>query len=110
MAITESQPLVRTVAGTDLPEAGTYDIDVAHTHAGFAVRHLMVSKVRGRLTPTSGTVVIGADPTDSSVEVELDLTSLDTGDAGRDEHLRSADFFDSANFPTMRYRSTGVQP
>ena len=110
MAITESQPLVRTVSGTDLPAAGTYDIDVAHTHAGFAVRHLMVSKVRGRLTPTSGTVVIGDDPTESSVEVEFDLTGIDTGDGGRDAHLRSADFFDIENHPTMRYRSTAVRP
>jgi polyisoprenoid-binding protein YceI len=98
-----------TVTTTGLPTAGTYTVDVSHSHVGFKVRHLMVSKTRGRFADFDGTVTIADAPLDSSLEVAVRLDSIDTRDAGRDEHLRSADFFDVANHPTMTFRSTGVR-
>jgi polyisoprenoid-binding protein YceI len=88
---------------------GTWDIDVAHSEIGFSVRHLMVSKVRGRFGDFSGTFVTAENPLESSVEATVVLSSIDTGNADRDEHLRSADFFDVANHTTLEYRSTGIR-
>ncbi|MBV9950563.1 MAG: polyisoprenoid-binding protein [Acidimicrobiia bacterium] len=99
----------RTVEGIEIPEPGTFDLDVAHSAVGFTVRHLMVSKTRGSFGTFSGTVVIGEDPYQSSVEVTIDPTSISTGDAKRDEHLRSADFFDTDQFGEITFRSTEVR-
>ena len=98
----------RSVDGVDLPLPGTFTVDPSHSHVGFSVRHMMVSKVRGRFAAFTGTVVIGEDPLASSVEVDVELASVDTRDEGRDQHLRSADFFDADAHPTMTYRSTSV--
>jgi polyisoprenoid-binding protein YceI len=76
---------------------------------GFAVKHLMVSKVRGRFGDFEGQITIGENPSESSVDVTVQLSSVDTRDAKRDEHLRSADFFTVEESPTMTYRSTGVR-
>lgn len=89
--------------------AGTWDIDPVHSDVSFTVRHMMVSKVRGRFAAFSGAIVTGADITGSEVTATIDATSIDTGNAQRDEHVRSADFFDAANHPTWTYRSTGVR-
>ncbi|MGH4009765.1 MAG: YceI family protein [Pseudonocardiaceae bacterium] len=89
--------------------AGTWDIDATHSDVSFSVRHLMVSKVRGRFNSVSGRLVTGADLLDSSVAAEIDVNSFDTGHAQRDEHIRSADFLHVAQYPTMTYRSTGVR-
>jgi polyisoprenoid-binding protein YceI len=89
--------------------AGTWAIDPVHSEVGFAARHMMVSKVRGKFRTFSGQLVTGADPLDSSVSAEIDLASIDTGHEQRDGHIRSADFFDVENYPTMTYRSTGVR-
>lgn len=89
--------------------AGTWTIDPVHSGVGFTIRHLMVSKVRGRFGTFEGTVVTGEDPLDSAVTASIDLSSIDTGNAQRDEHVRSADFLDVAKFPTMTYRSTGLR-
>ena len=91
------------------PATGTYDIDASHTHVGFKARHLVVAKVRGSFSDVSGTVVVADDPLASTVEVSVGLASIDTGDATRDGHLRSGDFFDVDNHPTMTFRSTGVR-
>jgi len=88
---------------------GTWNIDPSHSEAGFSVRHLMVSKVRGRISAFSGAITIAEDPTASSVEVTLDPATIDTRDDKRDEHLRSADFFEIAAHPTWTFRSTGVR-
>jgi polyisoprenoid-binding protein YceI len=100
----------RTVDGVEVPLAGTYQLDLAHSSVAFSVRHLMVSKTKGRFADFTGTVVIGEDPLDSSVEVEIQAASIDTRDDTRDGHLRSGDFFDVDTHPTLSYRSTKVTP
>ncbi|MFI0485759.1 YceI family protein [Actinomadura sp. 9N215] len=89
--------------------AGTWTIDPVHSGVGFTVRHLMVSKVRGRFGTFEGTLVTADDPLDSTVTASIDLASVDTGNAQRDEHVRSADFLEVATYPTMTYRSTGLR-
>ena len=89
--------------------AGTWTIDPVHSEVGFSVRHMMVSKVRGRFNTFSGQIVTGENPLGSSVTAEIDLASIITGNEQRDEHIRSADFFEVETYPTMTYRSTGVR-
>ena len=89
--------------------SGTWAIDPVHSEVGFSVRHMMVSKVRGKFTTFEGQLVTGADPLASSVTATIDLTSIDTGNADRDNHVRSADFFDVDQNKTMTFRSTGVR-
>jgi polyisoprenoid-binding protein YceI len=100
-----------TAATTSIPGyvAGAWDIDAAHSDVSFSVRHMMVSKVRGRFNGVSGRLVTGTELVDSSVTAEIDVNSFDTGNAQRDEHVRSADFLHAAQFPTMSYRSTNVR-
>jgi polyisoprenoid-binding protein YceI len=87
----------------------TWKIDPAHSSVEFAVRHLMITTVRGRFTGVQGTVDDdGADPAKSAVDVVIDPATIDTREAQRDAHLRSADFFDVEKFPTMTFRSTGI--
>jgi polyisoprenoid-binding protein YceI len=98
-----------TVTGIPGYTAGTWTIDPVHSEIGFTVRHMMVSKVRGRFNDYSGEIVTGADPVDSSVTAEIALDSIVTGNEQRDAHIRSADFFDVETHPTMTYRSAGVR-
>lgn len=109
MSDTTTTELVRSVDGIEVPEPGTYTLDTSHSQVGFVVKHMMVSKVRGRFDSFSGAITIADDPADSSVEVSVQLDSVDTRDAKRDEHLRSADFFTTEQHPTMTYRSTGIR-
>jgi polyisoprenoid-binding protein YceI len=90
-------------------EAATWNIDPVHSEVGFSVRHMMVSKVRGRFTNFSGQIVTGDDPAQSSVTAEIDLGSIETGQEQRDAHIRSADFFEVETYPTMTYKSTGIR-
>lgn len=93
-----------------LPATGTWSIDASHSEIGFSVRHLGISKTRGRFGTFSGSIEVDAEnPANSRVDVEIDVTSIDTRDAGRDEHLRSGDFFGSDDFPTATFRSTAVR-
>ncbi len=89
--------------------AGTWVIDPVHSDVGFTVRHMMVSKVRGRFARFEGQIVTGPTPLESSVTASIDLASIDTNNAQRDAHIRSADFFDVETYPTMTYQSTGVR-
>jgi polyisoprenoid-binding protein YceI len=87
---------------------GTWQIDPVHTEVSFSVRHMMVSKVRGYFTEFEGAIVTAENPTDSSVTASITLNSIDTRNEQRDNHIRSADFFDVAQHPTMTYRSTSL--
>ena len=90
-------------------QAGTWNIDPVHSSVGFAVRHLMVSKVRGTFDRFSGAITIAEDGT-PTVTAEIDVDSIDTGNAQRDGHVRSADFFDVENHPKATFASTAVRP
>jgi polyisoprenoid-binding protein YceI len=86
---------------------GTWTIDASHTEIGFSVRHL-VSKVRGKFETFEGTIVTQDDLTASTVNVTVDLNSINTGTTDRDNHLRSADFFEVETHPKMTFVSTGI--
>jgi polyisoprenoid-binding protein YceI len=86
-----------------------WDFDYAHSGIDFTVRHLLVSKVRGRFTKWSGKLALDEENyAKSSCEVEIDLSSVDTHEAQRDAHLRSGDFFEVEKFPTMTFKSKSV--
>lgn len=87
---------------------GTWAIDPAHTEIGFTVRHLM-SKVRGKFEEFEGEIVIAENPLESSANATVQLNSINTGTAQRDDHLRSSDFFEVDEHPVMRFRSTGAR-
>ena len=89
--------------------AGTWTIDPVHSEVSFVVRHMMVSKVRGRFDKFEGTIVTGADPLQSSVNATVDLSTVNTGAPDRDNHIRSADFFEVETHPTLTFHSTGVR-
>jgi polyisoprenoid-binding protein YceI len=88
-----------------------WNIDAAHTGIHFSVRHMVVSKVRGRFGKYTGTIKLDdADITRSSVEVNIDASSIDTGVGDRDTHLRSPDFLDVEKFPQLHFRSQRIEP
>jgi polyisoprenoid-binding protein YceI len=89
--------------------AGTWTIDQVHTHVGFVIKHMMVSKVRGHFGAFSGQIVTADDPFASSVTASIDVASINTNNDMRDEHIRSADFFDAEHHPTMTFTSTGIR-
>lgn len=105
---TAASHVTRTLQNTEVPIAGTWNIDASHTSVEFVARHFMLSKVRGRFTGVSGSVVIADDPADSSVDVTIDMSSVNSGHDERDGHLRSGDFFDVDRHPTATFRSTTV--
>jgi polyisoprenoid-binding protein YceI len=100
---------VREVAGREFPVAGTWQVDPAHTTVGFVAKHMMIAKVRGRFEKYDAKLEIGETPEQSSVEVSIDVASVTTGIQQRDDHLRSADFFDAANFPTITFKGTSFK-
>jgi polyisoprenoid-binding protein YceI len=104
--------MTASTEATTLPGyvAGTWDIDPVHSEVGFTARHMMVSKVRGRFTQFSGELVTAPDLLQSSVTATIELTSIQTGNEQRDQHIRSADFFEVDKYQTMTYRSTGLRP
>ena len=107
---TTTNPAVRIVDGAEVPAARTYALDPSHSQVGFAVRHVMVSKTRGRFSDFGGTVEIGENPLESTVAVTIQTASIDTRDEQRDGHLRSGDFFDAEAYPTLSYASRSVRP
>ena len=94
---------------TAVPAVGSYALDHSHSQVAFSARHLMVTKTRGRFPVADGKLVVAEDPEQSSVEAVIDATGVESGDAKRDEHLRSADFFDTDHYPTITFRSTKVE-
>ena len=103
----EQQTVTRTWQGLQIPPAGTYDIDPAHTTLEVIARHMMIAKVRGRFAEFSGHIVVGEDPADSSVEVDIQAGSIDTNEEQRDQHLRSPDFLDVEQWPSITLQGSG---
>ena len=104
-----TNPAIRIVGDQELPAVGTYALDASHSQVGFSVRHLMVSKTKGRFSDFAGTVTIAENPLESSVSVTIQANSVDTRDEQRDAHLRSGDFFDVEAWPTLTYESRSVR-
>jgi len=94
---------------SDLPAAGTYNIDSSHTHVGFAVKHFGLSKVRGEFQQVEGAINITDPAEGSNVSVTIPAESFNSNDEGRDAHIRSADFLDVEQFPTLTFVSTGLR-
>ncbi|MBO0822009.1 MAG: YceI family protein [Nocardiopsaceae bacterium] len=96
---------------TEIPGyiAGTWNIDPVHSEVGFTVKHMMVSKVRGRFDKFQGTIVTGEKPEDSSVTASIDANSVNTNNADRDDHIRGADFFEVEKHPSWTFASTAVR-
>jgi polyisoprenoid-binding protein YceI len=92
-----------------LPKVGTYTVDPAHTEVGFVARHLVGTKVRGRFAEVSGTFTVAENPEDSSLEAEVKAASIHTNQSMRDDHLRTNDFLDAENHPTITLKSTGLK-
>jgi polyisoprenoid-binding protein YceI len=88
----------------------TWNIDASHSTVGFAIRHMVFSKVRGRFLKLTGAIRLEDDLAKSAVEVTIDAASIDTGTEQRDNHLRGADFFDVEKFPELRFKSKRVEP
>ncbi|MFH8731399.1 YceI family protein [Streptomyces sp. NPDC017964] len=107
----DATPAATDTAGPDLAAlTGDYAIDPAHTTIGFVARHAMVTNVKGSFTQSSGTLHLdGADPAKSTASIDVTMSSIDTGSADRDTHLKSSDFFKTDEFPTMTFRSTSAE-
>ena len=90
------------------PEVGTWTFDPAHTSIGFTVKHLMAAKVRGGFKSFSGTIIQGEDAASTSATVTIEAASIDTGVEDRDNHLRSGDFLDVENHPTITFETTSI--
>lgn len=108
--MTDVAAVTRQYQGIEIPAAGKFELDPAHSRVGFVARHLMVSKVRGSFGDASGTITIADDPAESSVEVSIKTDTITTGVEARDNHLRSGDFIESAKYPTIDFRSTRLEP
>lgn len=102
--------MTQSVKNTAIPGylTGTWQIDPVHSEVSFSVRHMMVSKVRGYFRDFAGTIVTGDAPNDSKVTATITLDSIDTRSEQRDNHIRSADFFDVEKHPVMTYKSTSL--
>jgi polyisoprenoid-binding protein YceI len=92
-----------------LPRTGTYVIDPAHTEVGFISRHLVGTKVRGRFTEVSGTFTVAENPEESTLKASVEAASINTSNSMRDDHLRTNDFLDVPNYPTLTLTSVGLR-
>jgi polyisoprenoid-binding protein YceI len=108
MTAMTSQPAVRTLDGVPLPTPGTYDIDPGHAEVAFVGRHLVFTRVRGRFSDVRGRVVVAEDPADSRLEVTIGTASVESGNATRDDHIRSAELLDVERWPEATFRSVAV--
>jgi polyisoprenoid-binding protein YceI len=97
--MTATQPTTRTV----------WQIDPAHTNVAFAIKHMMIATVRGHFSDVTGSVVTNGTPEGSSVEAEIGVASISTGQEQRDAHLRSADFFDVEKYPKITFVSREIR-
>lgn len=103
--------LIATAVLAPSVHAETYEIDPRHSYVGFSVSHMTISRVKGRFTDFSGTIVYDpADTSSWSLDITIKTTSVDTRDEDRDNHLRSEDFFNTAEWPDMTFKSTKIIP
>jgi polyisoprenoid-binding protein YceI len=105
---TAQTPGTRPFQDLTVPEAGTFDLDQAHSRIGFSARHMMVSKVRGHFGDFTGSITIADEPLGSTAEATIKTASIDTGSADRDKHLTSPDFLDVEKFPEITFRTIRV--
>ncbi|HEV8064593.1 MAG TPA: YceI family protein [Acidimicrobiales bacterium] len=107
----DAQPAQQTKAyeGLTVPTPAAFAIDSAHSEIGFGVKHMMVSKVRGRFGKYDGRIEVADDLLSSQIELSVDMDSIDTREETRDNHLRSDDFFSSATHPKMTFKSTAIR-
>lgn len=109
MAETAEMQFTRTLEGVEVPTPGDWVLDRAHTNLMFISRYAMLTKVRGHFNSFEGTIHVADRPEDSSVELAIDASSITTDNDMRDNHLRSGDFLDLENHPTIKFRSTKVE-
>ncbi len=107
--MTETALATRSWNGATIPQPGSFALDAAHTRVGFVARHMMVSKVRGSFTDVAGTILVADEPTESSVDVTIQAASFTTGAADRDAHVKSGDFLDVENHPTLTFVSRAIK-
>jgi polyisoprenoid-binding protein YceI len=101
---------VALLPGLAFAETSTWNLDSSHTHSSFTIRHMVITNVRGEFGKTTGVVKLDdKDITKSSVEAEIETASINTREAKRDDHLRSADFFDASKHPKITFKSTKVE-
>jgi len=109
--MTQTEParaFTRLVGGSELPVPGRWQIDPGHTELAFIGRHFMLTKVRGRFTGVTGAIEVAQDPGETTVEVTIDMASVESGNQARDDHLRSPDFFDTGQHPTATFIGRAV--
>jgi polyisoprenoid-binding protein YceI len=105
----EATEMTSQTAVSTLPRTGTYVIDPAHTEVGFISRHLVGTKVRGRFTEVTGTFTVAENPEESTLKATVEASSINTGNSMRDDHLRTNDFLDVPNYPTLTLTSVGLK-
>jgi polyisoprenoid-binding protein YceI len=101
---------LQTEQGVVRVPTGTWKVDPAHSSVGFEVKHMMIATVRGQFREFEGTIEAAEDPSDSRAWGSVKTATIDTGNEDRDNHLRSADFFDSERYPEARFESTRLDP
>lgn len=110
-ALTAAKSPSAAATTASVPAAKTYKIDAVHSSVIFSTMHMNTSRFYGRFNDISGSITVDeAEPQKSKVEITIQTTSVDTANKGRDDHLRSPDFFDVKQFPTATFTSTGVKP
>jgi polyisoprenoid-binding protein YceI len=109
MEQTKEATFTRTINGVDAPAPGDWVFDKPHTNLMFVARYAMLTKVRGHFSDFEGTIHVAEKPADSSVELSIDASSITTDNDTRDNHLRSGDFLDLENHPTITFKSTKVE-
>ncbi len=107
----EHHTMTSTATTIEIPgyRAGTWKVDTAHSEVGFSIRHLMISKVKGKFERFDATFVTAENPLDSSVTASAEVASITTNEPNRDAHLRTGDFFEAESHPTIDFVSTGVR-
>jgi polyisoprenoid-binding protein YceI len=99
-----------TVTTTTIPLTGTWTVDPSHSNVEFSVKHLGIATVKGAFREFAGTLVIGEDLATATASGTVQVASVDTNEPQRDDHLRSADFFDAENHPELTFVATAIRP